>query len=103
MRSEQAGHFRGVATVVLKLFNIVQADRAYFGEKDAQQFAVIRRMVQDLNVPMEVVPVATVREADGLAMNSRNKHLNAGPASDATVWRERYGPCLGCSIPAKDP
>ena len=83
--ASRPGHFRGVATVVLKLFNIVEADRAYFGEKDAQQLAVIRRMVQDLNVPVEVVPVATVREADGLAMSSRNKHLTATQRKDAPV------------------
>jgi len=70
------GHFRGVATVVLKLFGIVQPDRAYFGQKDAQQLAVVMRMVQDLNVPVAVVPVATVREPDGLALSSRNKHLS---------------------------
>jgi pantoate--beta-alanine ligase len=79
------GHFRGVATVVLKLFNIIQADRAYFGEKDAQQLALIRRMVHDLNVPIEIVGVETVREADGLALSSRNQRLNAAERQAALV------------------
>ena len=69
------GHFRGVATVVVKLLQIVQPQRAYFGEKDAQQLAIVRRVVRDLNVPTTVVGVSTVREADGLAMSSRNRLL----------------------------
>jgi len=71
------GHFRGVATVVLKLLNMVGAGRAYFGEKDAQQLAVIRRLVADFNVPTTIVGVPTVREPDGLAMSSRNQRLDA--------------------------
>jgi pantoate--beta-alanine ligase len=79
------GHFRGVATVVMKLFQIVQPDRAYFGEKDAQQLAIIRRIVKNLDVPVTVVPVATVREPDGLAMSSRNRHLTPEERQRATV------------------
>jgi len=70
------GHFRGVTTVVAKLFNIIQPTRAYFGQKDAQQAIVIKKMVADLNMSLEVVTVPTVREPDGLAMSSRNTYLN---------------------------
>jgi pantoate--beta-alanine ligase len=70
------GHFAGVATVVMKLFEIVQADVAYFGEKDAQQLAIVRRLVTDFSVPLSIVGVETVREADGLAMSSRNQRLD---------------------------
>lgn len=80
------GHFQGVATVVLKLFQIVQPDRAYFGEKDAQQLAIIRRMVEDFNLPLEIVPIATVREPDGLALSSRNRLL--------TVHQREIAPLL---------
>ena len=79
------GFFVGVATVVARLFNLVQADVAVFGEKDYQQLAVIRRMVKDLCWPMDIEAVATVREADGLAMSSRNRYLSAGQRERAPV------------------
>ena len=76
-------HFRGVTTVVLKLFNITKPHRAYFGKKDAQQLIVIRRMVHDLNLDVEIVGMPIVRESDGLAMSSRNKYLNKGERAQA--------------------
>jgi pantoate--beta-alanine ligase len=84
----RSGHFRGVATVVLKLFEIVRPDAAYFGQKDYQQALVIRRMVGDLNVPVEIVVCPIVREPDGLAMSSRNRYLSPGARQRALVlWK----------------
>lgn len=79
------GHFRGVATVVAKLFNITLPDAAYFGQKDAQQAAVIRRMAEDLNFPVDIVVCPTLREPDGLAMSSRNVYLNPRERAAAPV------------------
>lgn len=78
-------HFRGVCTVVNKLFNIIQPDKAYFGQKDAQQLSVIRRMVKDLNIPVEIVGCPIIRESDGLAKSSRNKYLNADERKAALI------------------
>ncbi len=85
--ASRPGHFRGVCTVVLKLFQITQPDSAVFGLKDFQQCAIIRRMVRDLNMPVRIVPVETVREPDGLALSSRNRYLTAGERTQAPVLR----------------
>jgi pantoate--beta-alanine ligase len=83
--ASRPGHFRGVSTVVAKLFQLVQPQRAYFGQKDAQQLAVIRRMIADLNMPVELRALPTVRESDGLAMSSRNSYLGGEDRQAATV------------------
>ncbi|MHC4694382.1 MAG: pantoate--beta-alanine ligase [Planctomycetota bacterium] len=87
------GHFRGVATVCAKLFNIVGADVAYFGQKDAQQVVVIKRMVADLNIPVDIVVYPTVREESGLAVSSRNKYLTEEQKKDATLIYKSLQKC----------
>lgn len=83
--ARRPGHFRGVATVISKLFHIIQPERAYFGQKDGQQVAVLRRMVKDLNIPVDLIAVPIVREEDGLALSSRNVYLTPEQRQQAVV------------------
>lgn len=89
--AQRPGHFRGVCTVVLKLFNMTKADRAYFGQKDIQQLMIIRRMVQDLELDIEVVGMPIIRESDGLAKSSRNKYLSLQERKDALSLSQALG------------
>jgi len=89
--ASRPGHFKGVTTVCAKLFNIVQPTRAYFGQKDAQQAVVIKKVVADLNMNLEIITVPTVREPDGLAMSSRNTYLDAEERRAATVLYQALG------------
>jgi pantoate--beta-alanine ligase len=97
--SARPGHFRGVATVCLKLFNIVRPQCVYFGQKDAEQVAVIRRMVRDLNVPVEVRVVPTVRDPDGLALSSRNRRLSPEEREHALALPRALEAAVGSADP----
>ena len=92
----RVGHFDGVCTVVNKLFNIVQPDFAFFGEKDAQQLIIIKKMVKDLNIPVEIIPCPIVREESGLAMSSRNKYLSEKDKEEALVLSEILNNIKSC-------
>ncbi len=96
----RSGHFDGVCTVVLKLFNLTHCDAAVFGEKDFQQLAIIRRMTRDLNLETEIIPHPTIRENDGLAMSSRNTRLTPDHRADATRIRRALVEAAGASDPA---